>query len=479
MSTTYNTLYASSANSVTIGQFIKANGNLSGNAIQGINATLTTTGTGANNGNTVSWEILLYTTYGTFELLSSNYSYIVGNIYNITWSYEPNLTTDIFQTVVINRLTGSSTMYSTQIYSGSSITTFSLSDTCPASNGSTVWIQSTNYNTISYPSILSNDIFSRGSGTFVGSLTSSNFNGSSTGINSGDIYLSTVSLNSSVNAAVLNGQMLTLTAANASNPGVVTASSQSFGGLKTFTTGLTISASTTSTSSTTGALIITGGIGIGGNINVGASTVSTSKTTGAIVVAGGVGISGSIYTGGIINVTATTASTNATTGALIVAGGVGITGATYHAGVTTVTNTTASTSTTTGALIVAGGMGIGGTTYCSGIYFPTIGGTASMLSYYEEYTSTLTLVDSANSISFSVNITIVKSGRNATLMQSGSGGNKTPSSASTFVSSAALPTRFIPTLNQYGALPIVYGGSNTIGFLLLDTAGKITIAPYT
>ena len=56
----------------------------------------------------------------------------------------------------------------------------------------------------------------------------------------------------------------------------------------------------------------------------------------------------------------TTSSTSSTTGALIVAGGVGIGGATNIGGILSITNTTASTNTLSGALTVAGGVGIGG-----------------------------------------------------------------------------------------------------------------------
>lgn len=50
--------------------------------------------------------------------------------------------------------------------------------------------------------------------------------------------------------------------------------------LSTFTNTVTIAASTASTSTTTGALIVTGGAGIGGNINSGGSIKSTNATSG-------------------------------------------------------------------------------------------------------------------------------------------------------------------------------------------------------
>jgi hypothetical protein len=69
-----------------------------------------------------------------------------------------------------------------------------------------------------------------------------------------------------------------------------------------------------------------------GNIAAVSGTSSTNTTTGALVVAGGAGVSGALNVGGVTKVTgnmvaaATTATTNTTTGALVVAGGAGIAG---------------------------------------------------------------------------------------------------------------------------------------------------------
>ena len=70
------------------------------------------------------------------------------------------------------------------------------------------------------------------------------------------------------------------------------------------------------------------------NLVVGGATLSTSTTSGALVVRGGVGIGGSLYAGditssGAIKTTAITDSTSYTTGALIVSGGAGIGGNVY------------------------------------------------------------------------------------------------------------------------------------------------------
>jgi hypothetical protein len=111
---------------------------------------------------------------------------------------------------------------------------------------------------------------------------------------------------------------------------------------------VTITHTTGSGSTTSGALVVNGGVGVGGSLYVGTGNVSTGFSTGDLVVFGGVGISGALRIGD------TTASSSITTGALTVRGGVGIGGTLY------VGSGIASTNTTTGDLIVTGGVGIGG-----------------------------------------------------------------------------------------------------------------------
>ena len=86
------------------------------------------------------------------------------------------------------------------------------------------------------------------------------------------------------------------------------------------TTGIEISNIKPSTSTTTGALVVSGGVGIAGNVNVGGNVTtvgqvittgleisqvkpSTSTTTGALVVNGGVGMSGNVNVGGNATIT--------------------------------------------------------------------------------------------------------------------------------------------------------------------------------
>lgn len=104
-----------------------------------------------------------------------------------------------------------------------------------------------------------------------------------------------------------------------------------------------------------------------------ANTASTSTTTGTLVVTGGVGVSGDVYastfygnfSGGISGGATITGGTinNASIGATTRSSGA-FTTLTAN-GATTLTANTASTSTTTGTLVVTGGVGVSGTVYAA------------------------------------------------------------------------------------------------------------------
>lgn len=137
----------------------------------------------------------------------------------------------------------------------------------------------------------------------------------------------------------------------------------------------------TSTSTTTGALVVAGGVGIGGALYVAndaklqGTTPSTSTTTGALVVTGGVGIGGAIQVGSSANVQSTTASTTTATGAIVTAGGVGIAKDLNVGGSANIRSGIASASTTTGALTVAGGVGVTGNINAGNVIATYITGT--------------------------------------------------------------------------------------------------------
>jgi hypothetical protein len=135
---------------------------------------------------------------------------------------------------------------------------------------------------------------------------------------------------------------------------------------------------TVSTSTTTGSLVVNGGAGISGNVYIGGNlqvtgtttfvntevvtateyayqlianggVSSTSTTSGALQVTGGAGISGNMYVGGLIN----GASTLAVTGNIVTS------------------SATDSSSTTTGSLVLAGGLGVGKNITISGNITPS------------------------------------------------------------------------------------------------------------
>ena len=128
--------------------------------------------------------------------------------------------------------------------------------------------------------------------------------------------------------------------------------------------------------------INTGAAGtVGGILKVTDTTQSSSTTTGALIVTGGVGIGKKLFIAGDTKISETTAATSKDTGALIVDGGIGIEkdifggdsldvvndinvgSAATIAGVTKITDNTSSTSTSTGAVVITGGLGVGGDVY--------------------------------------------------------------------------------------------------------------------
>ena len=164
----------------------------------------------------------------------------------------------------------------------------------------------------------------------------------------------------------------------------------------TTSTALSITNSTASTSTSTGALIVSGGVGISGQLSVGANLFSTGNggatantftigTIGdgapgkAIVIAAGSSIDS--FTGaaltlrsgdadeaaGNVNITAgngNNLAASAIGGSILLQAGTGQ----GSAGRVQVTRTTASTSTTTGALTVAGGVGIAGAVHAGNMF---------------------------------------------------------------------------------------------------------------
>jgi hypothetical protein len=145
--------------------------------------------------------------------------------------------------------------------------------------------------------------------------------------------------------------------------------------------GLTISPSTASTSATTGALVVGGGVGIGGSLNVGggfgltSTTEATTTTSAAFAVSGGIASAKNIIAGGSLYANSTATASNLASGSFQVQGGGLIKGNLYiggqqdpaEPGVTQtglyVLSTSRSGNVASGAVVVKGGMGVAGNVY--------------------------------------------------------------------------------------------------------------------
>lgn len=177
-------------------------------------------------------------------------------------------------------------------------------------------------------------------------------------------------------------------------------------------TSVSVANTTASTSATTGALVVSGGVGVGGDVNIASGMFLmvgqgatdyvkvASETTGGVVYLADnsanvewsikavgqdlrfnrngldmmkltnstsiITFSSEVNAKGLVGVTNVTDSTSTSTGALTVTGGAGIVKNLYVGGLVRFTSTTASTSTTTGALTVSGGAGFVGDVYIGG-----------------------------------------------------------------------------------------------------------------
>jgi hypothetical protein len=153
---------------------------------------------------------------------------------------------------------------------------------------------------------------------------------------------------------------------------------------------LSILSAAAASSTTTGALVVNGGVGVGGNLYVGGTIVgniSGTLTGNAATVSTLQGTTNAAHFITFVdsNNSSSSAETIYTTSTLVInpsTGNVGIgtatplsvlhvAGTTRITGITTVTNTTNATSTTTGALQVIGGVGIGQDVWVGGGLFAT------------------------------------------------------------------------------------------------------------
>ena len=144
-----------------------------------------------------------------------------------------------------------------------------------------------------------------------------------------------------------------------------------------------------SNDSTTGALIVKGGVGIGQNLNVGGDVKAPSIQVTEIVNTNSLQSDG--ITTNTIKVNSNVISDDLKSGALIVTGGVGI-GKNLNVGEDVkIESVTQSTNPTTGALVVAGGVGIGENLNVGGDVNITGSLTASSIDFKVEKLSTETI----------------------------------------------------------------------------------------
>lgn len=151
-----------------------------------------------------------------------------------------------------------------------------------------------------------------------------------------------------------------------------------------FNKAVTVGINTVSNATTTGALVVSGGVGIAGALNVGgtfglsSTTEATTTTSAAFAVGGGVATVKNIIAGGALFANSTATTSNLASGAFQVQGGAMVLGNLYiggrqagdTAGGTAQTGlyvlaTSLSGNTASGALVVKGGMGVSGSVYLS------------------------------------------------------------------------------------------------------------------
>ena len=195
--------------------------------------------------------------------------------------------------------------------------------------------------------IYSTDVltFRMGASAHQGSYPTGGTNGNGRNIvfsNTGSVYIGSNDVSSSVStgALVVNGGVGvagTLNVGAAVNAATLNV------------TGLSTLANTTVTTFTATSATILGNETVYGVLNVQNSTIATSTNTGALIVTGGVGIGGDLVVGGNITAATLTVSYTTVTQTLVTS-----------PDIFTITNTTQSLGTGTGALTVTGGAGIGG-----------------------------------------------------------------------------------------------------------------------
>lgn len=185
-------------------------------------------------------------------------------------------------------------------------------------------------------------------------------------------------------ATLANASGITIDTAFANIEYVNTGAQTSADDRWSFNKAVTVGINTVSNATTTGALVVSGGVGIAGALNVGgtfglsSTTEATTTTAAAFAVGGGIAAVKNIISGGSLFANGTATSSNLTSGAFQVQGGAAIVGNLYVGGRQDgdtqggsdktglyVVATSTSTSTGTGAVVVKGGLGVAGPVFLS------------------------------------------------------------------------------------------------------------------
>ena len=147
-----------------------------------------------------------------------------------------------------------------------------------------------------------------------------------------------------------------------------------------FNKAVTVGIGTVSNATTTGALVVSGGVGIAGDLNVGgtfglsSNTEATTTTAAAFAVGGGIATVKNIIAGGALYANSTNTTSNLASGAFQIQGGGMVLGNLYVGGQSAsgatqtglyVLATSLSGNTASGAVVVKGGMGVAGSVYLS------------------------------------------------------------------------------------------------------------------
>lgn len=166
---------------------------------------------------------------------------------------------------------------------------------------------------ITQPGVVSNTTQSfLGDKTFSGNIAATNFSGTSSNTNSGDVTLAAIGASANANGASLSGQALTLQPASASFGGVLTSGTQSIAGAKTFTGAISATnLSGTQSGTNTGDITVAA---IGSSANANGMTLTSqalnlepaSASFGGIVTTGTQTFAGAKTLSSVLNLTPAT-----------------------------------------------------------------------------------------------------------------------------------------------------------------------------